>query len=166
MQKTLAFFFTIEIQEKEVGRIEFELFHDIVPKTAENFRCLCSHEKGFGFKGTTFHRIIPEYVIQGGDMIYEDGSGGKSIYNDGYFKDENFKLKHDAPYVLSMANIGPNTNGSQFFITLITARWLDNKNVVFGKVIKGIDVIKDIACQGTHNGNPKTKCIIKDCGVL
>ncbi|MBN8229523.1 peptidylprolyl isomerase [Corallococcus macrosporus] len=165
-------FFDMSIGGQPAGRIVMELFSDDVPKTAENFRALCTGEKGTGksgkplhFKGTPFHRVIPQFMCQGGDITLGNGYGGESIYGE-KFADENFKHKHTAPGFLSMANAGPNTNGSQFFLTTVSTPWLDGKHVVFGKVVEGMDVVKKIEAVGSQSGATRQPVKIEDSGQL
>ena len=158
-------FFDITANDQPLGRIEMTLRADVVPKTAENFRALCTGEKGFGYKGSPFHRVITQFMCQGGDFTRQNGTGGKSIYGE-KFADENFKLKHTGPGVLSMANAGPNTNGSQFFLCTVETNWLDGKHCVFGNVTKGMDVVKKVESYGSQSGQNSAKIIVADCGQL
>lgn len=160
-------FLDITIENNNVGRIVIELYADQVPRTAENFRVLCRGDKGgkYTYKGCVFHRIIPHFIIQSGDFNGNDGSQNESIYGP-KFDDENFNVHHDSPGIVSMANSGRNTNGGQFFITLVRAPWLDNSHVAFGKVIEGFDIVKLIQEAGQCNGVPKQKVVISDCGEI
>ncbi|MFE6332695.1 peptidylprolyl isomerase [Streptomyces sp. NPDC057806] len=164
---TTKVYFDITINGEPAGRINFNLFDDVVPKTAENFRALATGEKGFGYAGSSFHRVIPEFMLQGGDFTAGNGTGGKSIYGE-KFADENFKLKHDRPGLLSMANAGPNSNGSQFFITTIVTGWLDGKHVVFGEVADetSMQLVKKIESLGSQSGKPSAKVTISAAGQL
>jgi peptidylprolyl isomerase len=165
-------FLDIAVGARPVGRIEIALSSHVAPRTCENFRALCTGErasartkKSLHFKNSSFHRVIPGFMAQGGDFTRHNGTGGESIYGE-KFKDENFNLKHDAPGVLSMANSGPNTNGSQFFILFEPAPHLDGKHVVFGRVVHGLEVLEDIQAVGSASGATKEAVLIVDSGQL
>lgn len=166
-------FLEVDIDKQHVGRIVIGLYGQVVPKTAGNFRALCTGKRGkaangkaLHYKGTLFHRIIPGFMIQGGDIIYGDGRGNVSIYGS-TFRDENFKIKHSHAGIVSMVNSGPDSNGSQFFITTVKTYWLDGEHVAFGKVIEGMDTVFAIeGGAGTYSGKPRKKVIIVDSGEI
>ncbi|KAF8905233.1 cyclophilin [Gymnopilus junonius] len=158
-------FFDITVDNQPAGRIVFKLFDDVVPKTARNFRELATGQNGYGYEGSSFHRVIPQFMLQGGDFTKGNGTGGKSIYGE-KFADENFQLKHTKPGLLSMANAGKNTNGSQFFITTVVTSWLDGAHVVFGEVVEGLDVVKAIEKLGSSSGKTSKKVTIAKSGTV
>jgi cyclophilin family peptidyl-prolyl cis-trans isomerase len=158
-------YFDLSADGVNIGRVVMVLREDVVPKTARNFLELATGQNGFGYKGSAFHRVIPDFMLQGGDFTHHNGTGGKSIYGE-KFEDENFTLKHTKPGILSMANAGPNTNGSQFFICTAVTSWLDGKHVVFGEVIEGYEHIKKIESYGSDSGKTSKKIVIDNCGAL
>ncbi|XP_037683587.1 peptidyl-prolyl cis-trans isomerase A-like [Choloepus didactylus] len=158
-------FFNIAINGEPLGHTSFELFADKVPKPAENFRALSTGEKGFGYKGSCFHRIILGFMCQGGNFTHHNGAGGKSIFRE-KFDDDNFILKLTGPGILYMDNAGLNTNGSQFFICSAKTEWLDSKHVVFGKVKGGMNIVEARERFGSRNGKTSKKITIADCGQV
>lgn len=158
-------FFDMTIGGEAAGRIVMKLRADVAPKTAQNFGQLCSGEMGFGYKNCSFHRVIPGFMCQGGDFTNHNGTGGKSVYGE-KFEDENFKLKHTGPGILSMANAGPGTNGSQFFLCTVATPHLNGKHVVFGKVVEGMDVVQAIEAVGSQSGTTSKEVMIADCGIV
>ncbi|KAF9041461.1 cyclophilin [Panaeolus papilionaceus] len=158
-------FFDISADGASLGRITFKLYDDVVPKTARNFRELATGQNGFGYEGSSFHRVIPNFMLQGGDFTKGNGTGGKSIYGE-KFADENFQLKHSKPGLLSMANAGKNTNGSQFFITTVVTSWLDGAHVVFGEVVEGFEIVKKIESYGSSSGKLSKKVTITKSGTV
>jgi len=174
-QQTVAnpvVFFDITLGGEPLGRIKMEVFANVTPRTAENFRQFCTgetknaHGQPQGYKGSKFHRVIKDFMIQGGDFIKGDGTGSASIYGPPKFADENFEIKHDQPGLLSMANSGPNTNGCQFFITTTATPFLNNKHVVFGKVIDGMDIVRMIENTRTLRDKPTQDVNIAQCGEM
>ncbi|KAK6522808.1 Multifunctional pyrimidine synthesis protein CAD [Arthrobotrys megalospora] len=158
-------YFDVAANDAPLGRIVFKLYDDVVPRTTKNFRELATGEHGFGYAGSPFHRVIPGFMLQGGDFTRGNGTGGKSIYGE-KFADENFKLRHEKPFLLSMANAGKNTNGSQFFITTVVTSWLDGAHVVFGEVVEGSDVVTAIEKLGSSSGKTSKKIVVTASGTV
>jgi len=162
-------YFDIRLGQRNLGRVVIGLFGGVVPKTARNFKTLAStgDAQGRGYRGSEFHRVIKNFMIQGGDIVNGDGTGSTSIYDGRQFEDENFDLRHTSPGILSMANSGPNTNGCQFFITTVKTSWLDGKHVVFGKVVQGFNIVQQVENTATRsNDRPVESAVIYDSGVL
>lgn len=164
-------FLQVEIDGKDAGKIVLGLFGTVAPKAVENFRALCAcdqEDKRLCYKGSTFHRVIPDFMIQGGDIIRGDGTGGISIYNNGgTFEDDGFAVPMNRKFLLAMANNGPDSNASQFFITTVKTQWLTDKNVVFGKIMDESEtVVKDVEKEGTNCGTPRSNIVIVDSGEL
>merc|ERR1712173_349394 len=166
-QKRTKIYFEVSADGQPLGRINMELFNEVVPRTAENFRQIATREKGFSYKGSKFHRVIPNFMLQGGDFERGDGTGGYSIYGN-KFEDENFQIKHTSPGLLSMANAGPDTNGSQFFITTVKTAWLDGKHVVFGRLAdqQSFDIVKQIEAMGSRSGKVSKEVVITKSGEI
>ena len=158
-------FLEMSVGGTNLGRIEIELKEDVAPKTTENFKKLCTGEEGYGYAGSGFHRVIPGFMCQGGDFTAGNGTGGRSIYGD-RFEDENFDLSHTGPGVLSMANAGPGTNGSQFFLCVTDTPHLDGKHVVFGQVVKGYGIVKAVESVGSQGGETEMPVVVESCGLV